>query len=313
MTDLAAVSNPLLTSPRWQSEFRAWLEYHGKSTKTISSYLSDVHRFSDWFAAVNDQPLTPGLISGYDLRAYREHAISVEQVKPATWNRRRATLAALCSWAQTAGYLQVNPSQGIRPMGETELAPRWLNRPDQGRLMRQLERQINGAATDAWRKQAARDAAMVLLMRYAGLRVGEVVALNLGDITLSERAGRVDIRRGKGDKAGCLPLNSEVRAALAYWLNLRGPGTSGEPVFTGKSTDRLTTRQVQRRMAEISRLAGVDCTPHQLRHTCLKSLVDANTPLTTVQDFGRHARLETTKRYIKPGWDELAAAVEKII
>ncbi|MFA5836207.1 MAG: tyrosine-type recombinase/integrase [Bellilinea sp.] len=316
MSDLA-LSSPqvqVVPSSSRQADFRRWLEDNGASARTISAYLSDIGRFGTWFAQVNRQPLTPDLVTSYDLRAYREYALEVEKISAATWNRRRISLARFCRWGMLAGNLSYNPFQGIEPMAEAELAPRWLNRPDQGRIMRQVERQVNGATTDHWRWQAARDQAMVALMRYCGLRVGELVALDVGDITIGERGGRVLIRRGKGDKRRQIPLNAEARRAVSYWLSVRGgSGEGGEPVFIGKGTARLTTRTVERRVAEISRQAGLEITPHQLRHTFCKSLVDAATPVTTVQGLAGHARTETTKRYILPGWDDLAAAVEKII
>ena len=74
----------------------------------------------------------------------------------------------------------------------------------------------------------------------------------------------------------------------------------------------MTTRTVQRVVAEIGRLAGLEVSPHDLRHTCLKRMVDAGTPLTVVQKIAGHKKLETTARYIKPGWGDLEKAVERV-
>lgn len=311
MTDQALVTNTAPVITDWRSEFSGWLEERGKSARTIAAYQQDIGRFEEWFAVVNQQPLTPDLVTGVDLRAYREHSIQTERVSAATWNRRRASLAQLCIWAQQAGHLQYNPFTGVRPMDEMEQPPRWLNRPDQGRVMRQVERLANTASTAAWQKQAARDQAMFALMRHSGLRVSELVALNMGDLSLTERGGRVIVRRGKGDKRREIPLNSEARRAINYWLSLRGAGEDGEPVFNGKGSTRLTTRTVQRRVSDIGRMAGVDITPHQLRHTFLKRMVENGVPVTDAQTLAGHSRIETTRRYLTPGWDDLAAAVEK--
>jgi len=80
----------------------------------------------------------------------------------------------------------------------------------------------------------------------------------------------------------------------------------------GKRSDRLTTRQVQRVVAEIGRQAGIELTPHMLRHTFAKRLVDNGSPLTVAQKLLGHSRLDTTSRYVKPGWDDLARAVESL-
>jgi len=127
---------------------------------------------------------------------------------------------------------------------------------------------------------------------------------------LGERVGRVTVRRGKGDKFRQVPLAKEARRALRLWLDTRGadPG----PVFPSKRTPRISTRAVIERVREIGRMAGVELTPHDLRHTCAKRMCDEGVPLTVVQKILGHSRLETTARYVKPGWDDLAAAVERI-
>jgi integrase len=77
------------------------------------------------------------------------------------------------------------------------------------KLMRHAELLVNGSKTDRWRWQAIRDQAMICLMIYAGLREGEVVALDVEDVEIGKRKGTVTVRRGKGDKSRLIPLNKE--------------------------------------------------------------------------------------------------------
>jgi integrase/recombinase XerC len=147
-------------------------------------------------------------------------------------------------------------------------------------------------------------------MVYAGLREGEVCGLTTTAIELSERKGRVVVRKGKGDKQRCVPLNEAARRALRAWLDVRGEVVG--PLFIGKGGDGLAERGIQRRVAELGQLAGIDVTPHQLRHTFAKRCLDKGGQITEVRDLLGHARLETTARYVQPGWEDLQNAVERI-
>lgn len=306
------VSMSVLTA--WSEDLRKWMETSaakGRGNKTISAYLSDLGNYAGWFERTNGQAFEPGLITSIDLRAYRDYSLGTQRVKPATWNRRRIALATMCQWARVAGFLSYDPFQGVAAADEEELPPRWLTKADFNRVMRQVERNVNAAKTEFGRRAALRDQAMVTLMAYAGLREGELVALDADDLVITPRGGKVIVRMGKGQKRREIPLGAEARRAVSAWLSVARVEGS-EPVFMGKRSDRLTTRQVQRVVAEIGRQAGIDLTPHMLRHTFAKRLVDNGSPLTVAQKLLGHSRLDTTSRYVKPGWDDLARAVESL-
>ena len=299
-------------STTWKDAFAGYLVETGCSERTVRAYSQDLRSFEKWFFQVNRQALAPELITGVDMRAYRTHSLETEQVRPTTWNRRRATLRALCSWAQSAGLLAYDPFQGVEAAEEVPLPPRWLTHSEYARVMRAVELLVNGAKTALQGRQAVRDQAMLCLMVYAGLREGEVVSLDHSDVELSERKGRVIVRLGKGGKRREVPLNAEARRALARWIDL---GVTQEGAFfVGKSAgERLTTRSVERSIKRIGLLAGIETlSTHVLRHTCAKRMLDAGVPLTVVSRILGHARLETTARYVQPGWEDYESAVERI-
>lgn len=217
---------------------------------------------------------------------------------------------ALCGWAVAAGVLNQDPSNGLEAASIVEMPPRWLDRSQVNRLMRQAERLVNGAGTNYGRWQAIRDQALLALMVYAGLRESELISLDVCDVEIGERKGRVIVRHGKGGKYREVPLAKEVRRALGMWLDVRGadPGA----IFQSKRGGRLTRRAVIHRVKEIGRLADVQISPHDLRHTCAKRMLDEGTPLTVVQKVLGHSRLDTTARYVTPGWGDLERAVERI-
>lgn len=296
----------------WPTAFAGQLRDEGKSERTILAYVTDMRSFSLWFQHVNRQKFSPELITGVDLRAYRSFAVDQRTMKPATWNRKRISLMVFCQWAQQAGYLNYNPFQGIDPWEDNDPPARWLDSAEYHRLIRQLEVMVNGATTEHWRWQAVRDQAMLALMLWAGLRESEVVDLDLADIQLTERKGKIIVRKGKGGKYRELAIKTELRRALDLWLEVSG--VQAGPLFQSKRGGRVTAKIIQDRVKAIRKIADLpgDVTPHSLRHTFAKRLLDAGVPITTVQKLMGHARLETTARYLTPGWEDFERAVEAI-
>jgi len=290
----------------WLYDFCQSLDQHDLSSKTVRAYLQDVRAMKAWFEGEYEMDFTPDQITGVDLRNFRLAALE-NGCKPSTWNRRRIGLRKFCQWAVQAGYLATDPSGDLKGKESEELPPRWLEKREQQRLLRQLEKEVNTVCTDQVHWQALRDQAIIGMMLYAGLREMEVVDLDVNDITLGERSGKVVIRSGKGDKRATLPLGAEVRHMLLL-LNKKKEG----PLFLNRTGGRLSTRSIQRLVKQIGVRAGVDLTPHDLRHSFAKRLVEGEVPVTTVQKLLRHARLETTARYVKPGWGDLEEAVERV-
>jgi integrase/recombinase XerC len=145
-------------------------------------------------------------------------------------------------------------------------------------------------------RRSVRDVALAPLMWKAGLRVSEIVALDVSDVKIqSSQRGVVQVRLGKGRKSRSVPLNAGVIAALKTWLKIRP--AEGDALFLRRSNIRLTTRAVQQIVEQVGREAAATgrthsladreasealsaLTPHVLRHTCAKRLLDAGAQLT---------------------------------
>lgn len=150
----------------------------------------------------------------------------------------------------------------------------------------------------------ARDAALIAVGYAAGLRRGELVALDL--VSYSEESGALVIRAGKGRKDRTVYLEAGAQAALADWLAVRG--TADGPIFypidkAGRLTPRRMSDQAvfaifKRRGDE----AGVRAfSPHDLRRTCISDLLDAGADIATVQKLAGHSDPATTARYDRRG------------
>ena len=293
----------------WRSDYEVFL-MRKRTSKTIDAYMRDVNLFGAWFEAENGEQFRVTSVSGVDLRAYAR--IRKETVKPSTWNRQHASLKVFCDWAFQKGYVLANPFQDIPRAEEVELPPRWMKERDFRRLARKMEHIVNEAHTDHWRKQAWRDRAMMSLMLYAGLRVGEVVALNVADLTIGERSGKVVILKGKGNKRREVKLGPESRRALALWLS--ASGVKSGALFPGKKTERITTKQAQRRVKAIGEACGLVITPHDLRHTFAHRYLEAhgNTAkaVKMLSKLLGHADMKTTWRYAQPGEEDYEASME---
>lgn len=325
-TNLAAVPAPTGTATEpaigadWLSDFSKWLmeKDHPCKEETVKLYLMDIRIFCRWFHAANNQLFQPSLMNSTDVRTFRTWSLEIEEprpgkhISPATWNRRRASLKSLCDWIQDVKAIPLfNFNQKIPAKVCERHAPRWLSAEEERRTLRQSEISINTANTENRRVLAIRDQAMLKLMRYAGLRVREVAQLELGDLALSARKGSVVIRSGKRDKSRKVPLSPEAAEALREWLEVRGPGAPRDPLFTAVETGEfLSTRAIQKRIQRIASSSQVSgLSPHPLRHTCGKRMIDAGRPITEVQRILGHERIETTVRYIEPGQEDLEDAV----
>jgi len=201
-------------------------------------------------------------------------------------------LAAIRSWfrfLRRRGVIAENPAQQIRgPRLPRKLAS-FLPIDETVALM---DNRDPGAT--------ARDRAIVELLYASGLRVSELVGLDVRDVDLAELTVRV---LGKGSKERIVPFGDAAAGALRGYLGPRGSGA----VFLNRRGGRLTVRSVHtivRRQARAARITR-KVTPHTLRHTFATHLLDSGADLRMIQELLGHSRLSTTQRYTHVGSDQL--------
>jgi site-specific recombinase XerD len=163
-------------------------------------------------------------------------------------------------------------------------------------------------------RASARDRAIVLTMLFAGLRVGELVALDVEDVRVSERKGLLVVRAGKGDTYREVPLNALARQVLDEWLEQRKQLVDEEEraLFVSGRGGRLSARATDSAVRRVARDAGLDLSAHVLRHTFLTRMVRGGTDLVIVAELAGHRRLETTRRYSLPSQADRQAAVDRL-
>ncbi|MEY2860626.1 MAG: hypothetical protein RL392_1084 [Pseudomonadota bacterium] len=225
------------------------------------------------------------------------------------------------AWLGREGKVPSNPVQNVRSPKAPKPLPKALGVDDAVQFA-DFESDDN-----PWLE--ARDAAMVELLYGSGLRVGELIGL---DVQASKDAkGWIDLQAaeahvlGKGNKRRTVPVGSTALKALERWLALRGPmGTaSGGPVhatqanaavalFTGRNGTRLTAQSVWQRLKRRSLQAGISTPvhPHMLRHSFASHVLQSSGDLRAVQELLGHANITTTQVYTRLDFQHLAKAYD---
>jgi site-specific recombinase XerD len=291
--------------------FRQFLIDTGKSDRTVLDYLADLEIFSRWFQQTNGEMLSSDNLTPTDVREYKLYLLNVQKAKAATINRHLAAIRAYGTWAKNTGSAVYNPADGIKGISQQKHAPKWLDRKEQAAVIREAERRIQAAKTEQAKRQAIRDYCILSILLNTGLRVSELVALEVEDISLSERKGELRVRTGKGTKERIIPINDSCRKAIKTWYSVR-PIDLSRRVFTTQRGP-ATTRAIQTILDGIGEAAHVEnLTPHVARHTFAKNLINAGVSLEKVAMLLGHSSLDTTMVYTTPGMSDLDKAVRSL-
>jgi site-specific recombinase XerC len=152
----------------------------------------------------------------------------------------------------------------------------------------------------------------VTLLLYTALRLHELVALDLDDVSISARKGLLVIRSGKGDLYREVPLNPSCRQPLTDWLRERAAADGERALFTGPQGRRLSARAVDLVVRSVAARAELKLSAHMVRRTCVTNLVRSGNDLVLVAALAGHRRLETTRRYSLPSAADRQAAIDAL-
>jgi site-specific recombinase XerD len=283
------------------TQFIAELKRQEAAVSTIKNYESDLLCFARWFQRSVGEAFTAERVTPTDVRDYKAYLVTVEGRKPATINRRLASLRKFFQRSKAEDRIAEMPTDSVRGVQSVPRAPKSLEKREVDRLIRAAERDGN-----------RRNLAILQTLRHTGIRVGELCALKQNDVEISERKGLLTVRSGKGGKHREVPLNNDVRKAIeAYW-EVR-PKVSDGHLFIGQRGKGLKPQAVENIVKKHARTAGLeDVSPHTLRHTFGKLVLDAGEDLVTVAKLLGHERLETTAIYTQPNERDLERAVDKL-
>lgn len=276
---------------RWNmiSGTTAWLASR-KSENTRRAYFRDV---ADWLSWCEATTLDPRDARRGDIDAYVLARCS--ELSATSTARRLSVISSWYAYLVSNEIVGCNPVVAVdRPEVNHDHSPTvGLTGAQVGEFMR--------AARAATGPAALRDAALLAMLAELGLRVGEALKLNVGDLRYNLGHRTVTVA-GKGGKRRELPIPAPLARDLDAYLNQRGDSGEGDtPLFTtttGKRVDQPAVFRLVRRIGKSAGLPSADqLSPHSLRHTAATAALDAGAPLRDVQDMLGHADPRTTRRY----------------
>jgi integrase/recombinase XerC len=298
------------------SEFLRYVEIERNfSVHTVRSYATDLTQFCRFLAAfgaqdqagfdapqltadtlpeLDDVPaagLTKQLlaVTPTEIRAYLAMMRNSEYSK-ATVARKLATLRSFYKSLVRQGKLEASPVSVIRTPRQDKRLPKCLDTQQVAALLE---------APDDGTLMGARDRAILETVYSAGLRISELVGLNLEDLDEFSEAIRI---RGKGKKERLTPMGSKALEAIDVYLGKRkhafGAAQRG-PLFVNKHGGRLSDRSIRRSLDKYRMMAGIagHVTPHTLRHSFATHMLNAGADLRSVQELLGHESLSTTQIY----------------
>ena len=283
--------------------FLDYLRYNrNASIHTVAAYRSDLRQFLAFLEgrAEGGRGLGPADFDHRGIRAFlgELHRRGDSSTSSA---RRLAAIRSFGRYLCRAGYLQQDPGALVAAPRVQRRMPAHLDTVEMEELL---------AAPDAGTPLGRRDRAMLELFYASGLRLSELVGLNLEDLNLSGRMLRV---HGKGGKQRMLPFNRTAAAALRRYLQDRrtllaaapdrarswGRRAAGDPLFLNYRGGRLSARSVDRlvRRYVLRTSAKMGISPHALRHSFATHLLERGADLRSIQELLGHSRVSTTQRY----------------
>jgi integrase/recombinase XerC len=273
------------------------------SAHTGRAYRRDLHAFSDWCVGQGIETFATLDENHVRVFAALAHRAGLD---PRSIQRRLSALRGFFGFLIRESVLARNPAAEVRaPKGAKRLPPAL----DVDRMARLLEGPA-GSRSDG--PLELRDRAIMELFYSSGLRLAELVGLDLGDLDLNDRTVRV---LGKGSKTRIVPVGRQAVAAVRAWLAVRGSwaGASNAALFVGQHGRRLGARAVELRVAGWARRHGLDVKayPHLLRHSFATHLLESSQDLRGVQELLGHANISTTQVYTHLDFQHLARVYDR--
>jgi integrase/recombinase XerC len=257
------------------------------SPHTLRCYEDDLRQFSAYLVEAVGDGAEPTLMDARRLRSYAAW-LGTRGYAASTVARRLASLRSFFRYQRRQGQVVADPAGGLRNPKQPKRLPKPLSADDVVRLLDSIP-----AAT----LPGLRDRAMFETLYGGGLRVSELVGLDLADLDLEQ--GLVLVR-GKGRRERLAPVGLVASAWLGRWLADRRPARAAEvAVFVNLRGTRLSTRSVGRLLEGYLLAVGLDpsASPHTLRHSFATHLLDRGADLRSVQELLGHRSLTTTQIY----------------
>ncbi len=265
------------------------------SLHTQTNYQRDLQKFADACKTFSLQQLA-------DIRTQHIRQMVAQLHRQGlggkSLSRWLSAMRSFFAFAIRKGWAKNNPADAIQAPKSAKKLPKTLD----------VDQTAQFVSVEGDSILALRDRALLELIYSSGLRLAEVVGLNLSDVDLKE--GMVTVL-GKGNKTRMLPIGSHAIAALKTWLSQRKnllKDLAEQAIFISQKGTRITHRAVQLRMQQLSVQQGMDTPvhPHMLRHSFASHMLESSGDLRLVQEMLGHANISTTQIYTHLDFQHLA-------
>ncbi len=279
------------------------LQRNNVSPHTLSAYASDLAQFLEYFSPPGAEPPAPREFEVWKIREWLGDLYQ-KKLTAVSMRRKLSALRAFFRYLAREGAIELNPARLVRMPKAPLRLPQVLT-----------EEQVNGLldgviAGKLERRHPARDVAIFEFLYGCGLRVSELVGLNLNDIDRGERWLRI---RGKGRKERQVPYGAKAEAALERYLPERKATPAETAVFLNHRGGRLTRRGVELIVKLYATYLSGDSSvhPHSFRHAYATHLLADGADLRAIQELLGHARLSTTQKYTQVSLTDLIAVYDR--
>lgn len=250
-------------------------EVEGCSSKTISYYESTLRHMTDTVA----KPYTQ--MTSDDLREYLNNYENERNAGKVTIDNIRRIMSSFFAWLEDEDYIVKSPVRRIHRVKTAVVAKETLSDENLETLRDECD--------------TLRDLAVVDILASTGMRVGELVGLDIADVNLQERECLVT---GKGNKQRPVYFDARTKLHLTAYLRSRADNNPALFVSLNGSGDRISIGGVESRLRQLGKKAGVNRVhPHKFRRTLATHAIDKGMPIEQVQKLLGHARIDTTMHY----------------
>jgi len=293
------VAPPSFGKPGFIQQFNHYLALEkNASPHTCRCYRKDLEGFEDFLKSSGMYLNPAGVveIEKVDRLAIRKYMSFLHRKnKKSSIARKISTLRSFFKYLIREQVISSNPAKSVSTPKVEKTLPTTLSVDEAFRLM-ESPQSLPEKSSDLSKENRLRDRAILELLYSSGLRVSELVGLNLNQLNSDLGIARV---MGKGRKERIVPVGVKAIEALKAYLEDRGVFRGEDPIFVNSFGGRLTTRSVGRLMKKYTRQSGIfrKVSPHSLRHTFATHLLDAGADIREIQEMLGHSSLSTTQRY----------------
>ncbi|MGI8743280.1 MAG: tyrosine recombinase XerC [Bryobacteraceae bacterium] len=264
------------------------LRRENASAHTLRNYASDLAQFLEYLTPPDSDPPVPSQIDILTLREWLG-ALYQQKLQPVSIRRKLAAVRSLFEFMLRGGIVAVNTAKLVRTPKAGRTLPVVLTAEQTNNLLDEV------AAGKLERPYPERDVAIFELLYGCGLRISELVGLNLTDFDFTEHWIRV---RGKGRKERQVPFGGKAAMAVERYLRAR-PVTAGDALFLNRHGQRLTDRGARGIVKLYATMLTGDSGihPHSFRHAYATHLLSDGADLRSIQELLGHSQLSTTQKY----------------